>query len=169
MSALVTDTNSWLDLHSGDLVECCLRGLSDSLLAPDIVLHELKHGPSAGLLTDRLRSVELTGAQVAEVYALAASYRSISPQDLSALVVARSTGSTLVAGDGNLRKAALEQQVEVRGTTWLLHLLVMRHALSPAVCMESLHLMELAGSLLPEQEVRELKGALKARLITNPT
>lgn len=160
LSALVTDTNCWIDLHCGGLVEYVLNTVDD-LSAPDIVLHELKHNPSAEtLVAGGVTSIELNGQQVGEVYALATVYQGVSAQDLSALVVAKAMNAILVTGDARLRKVATEHGVEVHGTLWILETLVQTHGLDPMIAHAALDSMIALGSRLPNDHVIDLKAVL---------
>lgn len=161
MSALVTDTNLWIDLHCGGLVDFVLENVSD-LCATDIVLHELRREPSADhLVAGGVRALGLDGDQVAEVYALVAAQPRLSGQDASALVAARATGSVLVTGDGHLRKVAEGLGVEVHGSLWMLEHLVEEHDLDPEVALAALDAMVSGGSRFPEGEVTALRRRLK--------
>ena len=127
------------------------------MFAPDIVLHELKREPSANeLVAGGLTPIELSGAQVAEVYALAFTYKGVSAQDLSALVVARAMGATLLTGDARLRKVAEDIEVEVHGTLWILRTLVDQEGLDSSAASAALRSMIAFGSRFPEDHVTDL-------------
>jgi len=135
------------------------------LFAPDIVLHELKHEPSAGqLVAGGLTPVELNGAQIAEVYGLASAHRGVSAQDLSALVVAKAMGATLLTGDARLRKVAEGFGVEVHGTLWILRMLVDQEDLDSSAAAAALRSMIASGSRFPEDHVAKLLDSFSGEL-----
>ena len=115
---LVTDANVRIDLHTGRVCTVTVS-LPYDWIAPDLVLAELQREPS-----DRrnaalgVRSVSLTGEHVAQIPGLRAAYPGVSVADLSALVLARALGCTLLTGDHLLRRAAEREGIEVHGTLW---------------------------------------------------
>jgi len=161
LSAYVTDTNIWIDLHCGGLVSFVLEHFP-GLCATDIVLRELKRELSADHLIDGgVREIELSGEQVSELYALASAHPRLSAQDASALVAARAGGDVLITGDGHLRKIAESLGVEVHGSLWILEHLVEAHELDPALALGALAAMLSGGSRFPEIEVTALRRRLK--------
>jgi predicted nucleic acid-binding protein len=132
------------------------------LCATDIVLRELKREPSsAHVVAGGVRVIELSGNQVAEVYGLASTLRTVSAQDASALVAARDLPGVLLTGDGHLRRIARDYQIEVHGSLWMIEHLADKHGLDPVLGLTALDAMVSGGSRLPESEVNALRRRLK--------
>lgn len=162
LSAYVTDTNLWIDLHCGGLVSFVLESMSD-LRVTDIALHELEREPSGNHLIDcGLTVLELEGPQIAELFALRGAYPGLSTEDLSALVAAKSMSAVLITGDKNLRTLAETMGVSVHGTLWVLEHLVEEHNLPSAVALDALAVMIAEGARFPAESVAALKRRLKA-------
>jgi predicted nucleic acid-binding protein len=66
-----------------------------------------------------LESGELTGDQVSEVMALLARHRSVSANDLFALVLARVQKATLLTGDRHLTEGGLHGRCRADSTRQL--------------------------------------------------
>ncbi|MDN5294338.1 MAG: hypothetical protein PWQ31_1643, partial [Eubacteriales bacterium] len=74
----VTDTNVWIDLHVGGLIDCFFR-LPFLFIAPDVIIEELKEPDGKKLISLGLRKVELAGKEVQQVIELAGRYPAPSP------------------------------------------------------------------------------------------
>ena len=111
----VTDSNIWVDLHFGRLVDKAFS-LPFRFAAPDVIIDELQRPSGSDLIDLGLQMKELSGEMVLKVTDLAACYLRPSRQDLFALVLAEALGAILLTGDGALRDAAREMKVEVHGT-----------------------------------------------------
>ncbi len=148
----VTDTNFWIDLHVAHLLDEVFR-LPCQWVIPDIVLAELQE-PDPRTLRDRgLKEAELSGELVAEISGLATRYPKPSLKDLSALVLANSTGITLITGDGDLRAAAENEGVDVHGTLWVLDEMVSTQIIESRRAADALDAMVQQGRRLPEPDV----------------
>ena len=148
----VTDSNVWVDLHLGRLVEKAFL-MPIRFAAPDVIIEELVRPLGADLVACGLRVEELSGEQVLKVADLAARYLRPSRQDLFALVLAETLGATLLTGDGALREAAREMGVEVHGTIWLLDQMMAHGIIDGQKRAQALRLMIDSGSRLPKDEV----------------
>ncbi len=150
----VTDSNIWIDLYRGGLIEKALR-LPMELIAPDVVIEELHTPDGKYLVSLGLRVLELSGQQVLKVLDLAERYARPSRQDLFALVLAKEIKAVLLTGDGSLREAAEREGVQVHGTIWLLDQMVEHEIIDTQERAASLKLMVESGSRLPWEEIRD--------------
>lgn len=148
----VADSNIWVDLHFGRLVEKAFS-LPFRFAVPDVIIDELKRPSGSDLVALGLRVEELSGELVLTVADLAAHYLRPSRQDLFALVLAEALGAILLTGDGALRDAAREIGVEVHGTIWHLDQMVTRRIIDGRERAQALKLMMDSGSRLPKDEV----------------
>lgn len=118
MQLLISDTNIIIDLDVCGLIQK-MFDLPYIFAVPDVLyIEELeeKHGelPAYGL------QIKALGAErVGYAAALQAKHLKTSPNDLFALALAKQEGCPLLTGDGALRDLAKTEQVEIRGTIWI--------------------------------------------------
>lgn len=153
----ITDANIWIDLEAASLFRSVFE-LEVRWAAPDVVIAELGSVDTAALLNLGLEERALTAEQVERVTELATEYRRPSPTDLAALVLAEDEGAVLATGDGALREAAQERNVEVHGILWILDWLVAERRITASEAAAGLKAMVEEGAYLPKSEVqRRLK------------
>lgn len=150
----VVDANIFIDFHRGRLL-AALFALPFVFLAPDVIVAELDVPEGQRLLGYGLRSVSLSGVEVAAVAALAQRHRAPSINDLFALILARIEKATLLTGDGAVRRLAESEGIAVHGTLWLLDELVRRGIVTPKQAARGLGQMIASGSRLPERECQQ--------------
>ena len=148
----VTDTNVWIDLRVGNLLDNVF-GLDARWMIPDLVGRELGTDRKELLVEWGLEVRSLTGDEVEAVIRLNDTYSAPFRTDMATLVVARAEDGILVTGDGPLREAANEEDIEVHGTLWVADALVDTETVEPAESARALQLMVEADRRLPEQEV----------------
>jgi predicted nucleic acid-binding protein len=149
----VTDTNIWIDLHRGGIIEKAFE-MPFKLAAPDVIIAELQIPSGDSLISFGLQIKELSGPQVLMVLDLAENYVRPSREDLFALVLAKENDAILLSGDKSLRDAAREEGVKVHGTIWLLDQMVEYGIIDKRKRAASLKLMMKFGSRLPCEEVK---------------
>jgi uncharacterized protein YacL len=150
-SPCIVDANILIDLHGGGLLREFFR-LPFRLVAPDVIIAEL-HDPGGEMPIEHgLESAELAGDQVLEVAALLVHYRSVSTNDLFALVLARTLKATLLTGDRHLARVAALEKVPVHGTLWVLDAMVRLEVIAPSQAAQALQRMLARGSRLPQTE-----------------
>lgn len=152
---LVTDTNVWIDLYRGGLLAHAWR-LPHVWIVPDVVLAEIiePDGEIIGATVSQHGSViSLTGAEVLEAGELSQKYPRISRVDSFAFSLAKCRKQTLLTGDGEMRKAAPLENVDVHGTIWVMDGMVDEEAVSTKMARGALEEMLRHGSRLPKSEV----------------
>ncbi|MEW6458655.1 MAG: PIN domain-containing protein [Bacillota bacterium] len=147
----VTDTNIWIDLEKGSIVHLMFR-LPISLVAPDVIVAELRKPDGNALIDMGLQMMELSGSQVAEVARLRQEYKKPGTADLFALALAKTRGFVLLTGDKYLRAAARGEGTPVHGTLWVLDQLVTQQAAPAHELAVALNKMMKKGSRLPRFE-----------------
>jgi hypothetical protein len=150
----VTDTNIWIDLQEGGLLDSVFE-LDAQWLIPDLVERELGARLSTRLVEWGLAIRSLDGDEIEAVMSLSASYVRPSRTDLSTLVVANSEHGILVTGDGALRAAAKEEGTEVHGTLWIVDALVAQEIVREQEAARALQLMMDGDRRLPRSEVQK--------------
>jgi len=150
----VTDTNVWIDLRVGNLLDNVFE-LDARWLIPDLVGRELGAKRKELLVEWGLEVRSLTGDEVEAVIRLNEAYSAPSRTDMATLVAARAEDGILVTGDGALRDAAETEGIEVHGTLWVVDALVDTETVAPPEAARALQLMMEADRRLPEGEVSE--------------
>jgi predicted nucleic acid-binding protein len=161
-SLCIVDANILIDLHVGGLLQELFR-LPFRLATPDVIIAELAEPDGEMLVECGLVSVELTGDQVLEVAALRARYRSVSANDLFALVLAQVQKATLLTGDRHLTEVAGQEGVATHGTLWVLDEMVRLGIVARGQAAQALEQMLERGSRLPQAECQKRFRQWKAR------
>jgi predicted nucleic acid-binding protein len=158
----IVDANILIDLHVGGLLRELFR-LPFRLAASDVIVAELDEPGGEMLVGYGLESMELTGDQVLEVAALRARYRSVSANDLFALVLARVQKATLLTGDRHLTGVADREGAATHGTLWVLDEMVRLGIVARGQAAQALAQMLERGSRLPQAECQQRLRQWRAR------
>ena len=151
---IINDTNIWIDLKLTNIIEKVFL-LPYELAVPDILYNdELKDMDGELLEANGIKIIEMTNDEVVETAERSGMTNRVSFNDLTTLVVAKSRGYILVTGDGNLRKIANSENVELRGTIWLIDEMVSNNILdigeAALICKKLLQLKR----RLPKEELQ---------------
>lgn len=151
---IINDTNIWIDLKLTNIIEKVFL-LPYELAVPDILYNdELKDMDGELLEANGIKIIEMTNDEVVETAERSGMTNRVSFNDLTTLVVAKSRGYILVTGDGNLRKIAKSENVELRGTIWLIDEMVSNNILdigeAALICKKLLQLKR----RLPKEELQ---------------
>jgi len=159
---LITDANIWIDLQVGKVLAEAVK-LDFDLVLPDVIHAEFEGRQQAvfddlSLLLElgHIRSGELDAEGVALAFTLGEKYPAPQRPDLFALAMAMIEEAILVTGDGDLRKAAEAEKIEVHGTLWLLDAMVKNKVLTGKQASSALRRMLKSDRRLPEKECRIL-------------
>lgn len=122
MEYISSDTNVWLDFVTINRLDYPFRLPYTYLMNNDAIEDELLSPAGLG---ETLRRLGLQGTELSEEeFYLAMQYISqyikLSKYDCAALAIAKVRGIVLLTGDGPLRKAAQNENVEVFGTIGVL-------------------------------------------------
>lgn len=147
----ISDTNFWIDFRHAGLLEA-LFTLPFSLCCTDFVLNELNDFDHGDLVARGLQVVELDEVSIVGLTALKALHNNSSLADVSCYHLAKQTGFPLLTGDGQLRKQAEKDGLQVHGALWLLDQLVEFDLISPHQAHVSLTAMLAANARLPKAE-----------------
>lgn len=160
-SCCVTDTNVWIDLQTGNLLDNVFE-LDARWLIPDLIGHELGEDVKQLLIEWGLEERSLSGDEIEAVVELGTTYSAPSRTDIATLVVARAENGILVTGDQALREAAQEENIDVHGTLWVVDALVETDTTAPGEAARALQLMMEADRWLPRSAVHERIEAWQA-------
>jgi predicted nucleic acid-binding protein len=104
----------------------------------------------------------LSAQCVARVETLSQTYVRTGRNDLFALALAEDKQCPLLTGDAALRQAAETEQVEVKGTVWLITEMVREKRITIAVARAALHKMRVNGRRLPWEVAEQMLVAFEA-------
>jgi predicted nucleic acid-binding protein len=147
----ISDTNIWIDFrHAGLLNELFL--LPFTLCCTNFVLHELNDFDHEALLGQGLKIEDLDGEAVERLFLLNIEHNNSSLADVSCYLLAKDTGYPLLTGDGQLRRQAQRDGLQIHGALWLLDRLVEHQIISTEQAAVGLEVMLNSGARLPPSE-----------------
>jgi predicted nucleic acid-binding protein len=155
MLLLISDANILMDVEVGDLV-APMFSLDYQFAVPDILYYEELEEQHAHPLNMGLQTRGLSAKSVERVQLLSQTYVRPGRVDLFALVLAELEKCPLLTGDAALRQAAETEQVEVKGTIWLIGEMVREQRITIAVARAALHKMRVNGMRLPWESAEQM-------------
>ena len=160
MLLLISDANILIDIEIGGLA-APMFSLEYQFAVPDILFYEELAENHSYMLEMGLVVKDLNEALVTRVAQLATQYPRPGRNDSFALVLAANEECPLLTGDKDLRSAAETENVEVRGTLWLVNELVTSGKISVNVARGAYQRMRVHGRRLPwelaESGLRQLE------------
>ena len=155
MLLLISDANILMDVEVGDLV-APMFSLGYQFAVPDVLYYEELEKQHAHLLDMGLQTRSLSAKSVERVQSLSQTYVRPGRIDLFALALAELEKCPLLTGDAALRLAAETEQVEVKGTIWLISEMVREQRITVAVARAALHKMRVNGRRLPWEPAEQM-------------
>ena len=159
MLLLISDANILMDIEAGDLV-APMFSLSYQFVVPDVLYYEELEEQHAHLLDMGLQTRTLSPESVKRVQTLSQIYVKPGRNDLFALALAEVEQCPLLTGDAALRQAAETEQIEVKGTVWLISQMVREQRITIPVARAALQKMRINGRRLPWDAAEQMLGAL---------
>jgi predicted nucleic acid-binding protein len=160
MLLLISDANILMDVEVGDLV-APMFSLDYQFAVPDVLYYEELEEQHAHLLDMGLQARTLSAKGVERVQTLSQTYARPGRNDLFALALAEDKQCPLLTGDAALRQAAEMEQVEVKGTIWLIGEMVREQRITVAVARAALHKMRVNGRRLPWEVAEKMLDELE--------
>jgi len=157
MTWLISDANIIIDMEAGEILDKMFR-LPETFAVPNVLyVEELEthhaHLPGLGLVV-----LNVHEEFVLEAYRLGEVYRRPGHNDLLALALAKQECCPLLTGDARLREAAEMEQVDVRGTLWIIEKLFAENILDYHSAKNAYENMKREGRRLPWDKIkRQLK------------
>jgi hypothetical protein len=145
---LISDANILIDLEDGELM-AELFNLPFQFQVPDMLFFDELEADHGHLLEYGLQLGELMPESMAEVEVLVNKYKQPSRYDCFALMLAKQEECPLLTGDQNLRKAAEQEDVEVKGTLWIVEAMITHQVITVAVARMAYEKMKQKGRRLP--------------------
>ena len=151
---LISDANILIDMIVGGLLDDIFR-LDYEFGLPDVLFEYELHENHADLPEKGLQVLVLEDAAVEDTGSLYARHRSsgVSINDCMALALARQEDCPLLTGDAALRQVSILEDVEVRGTLWLLGEMIEANVIAVDRAAAAYGAMRADGSHLPWNEV----------------
>lgn len=144
----IVDANILIDLSRGQLLQACFA-LPHAFQPSPFILREIHPQDRDPLIQLGLTVQALEDDGYQSLLAMQQTSSPLSLGDWSALILAEATGSTLLTGDGALRKQAQQRGLPVHGVLWVLDELAMNGIADPSSLHDSLVRMLEAGARLP--------------------
>jgi hypothetical protein len=157
---LISDANILLDMELGDLL-ASMFSLDCQFMVPDVLYADELEAQHAHLLDMGLKTMSLSARGVAMVQALSRVYSKPSRIDLFTIALAEEQKCSLLTGDAALRQAAESEQIDVKGTIWLIEKLVLEGKITVAIARASLGRMRDSGRRLPWDIAEQRLSALE--------
>lgn len=148
---LITDTNIWIDLDHGDLIDQIFK-LPYSVCTSDFARNEIQSVDVNELERKGLSFLSMDAKLVNELMLLRATKNAIGIADMAGFILARETNSVLVTGDKHLVRFSREKQVQVHGLLWLMDEMIVKGILSGSEAAYKLKIILDRGSRLPMDE-----------------
>jgi predicted nucleic acid-binding protein len=160
---LISDANILIDLEDGELITELFK-LPFQFQVPDMLFVDELEADHGYLLEYGLQLGELTPESMTEVEVLVNKYKQPSRYDCFALVLAKQQRCPLLTGDQNLRKAAEQEDVEVKGTLWIVEAMITHQVITVQAARIAYQRMKQKGRRLPwdvaENRLSELEDSL---------
>ena len=153
---LISDANILIDMNAGGLLRSMFR-LEFVFAVPDTLFEEELRKDHPNLRYLGLKTLELNGETVEHAARLVQKYGATGAgtNDLFALALAWQEECPLLTGDPKLRNAAVNEEVEVHGTLWLVEQVLNAGLIRPKRARQAYDAMREAGRRLPWEEVEE--------------
>ena len=156
---LISDANILIDITVGGLLEAMFK-LSYAFAVPDVLFHDELRDQNPKLPGKGLRILELKEQAIVDTAQLNVKHAKtgVSSNDCMALALAKQEGCPLLTGDRALRQVCLAEDVEVRGTIWLVGEMFEAGLVTLQQVEQAYAAMRADGSRLPWDEIdRQIK------------
>lgn len=151
---LISDANILIDMIAGGVLEQ-MFSLDYKFAVPDVLFHEELKEQHPELPEKGLDILELAEAAILDTVQLSAKHAraGISNNDYLALALARQEDCPLLTGDAALRQVSILENVEGRGTLWLMGELIEAKVITIDHAASAYDAMRADGSRLPWSDV----------------
>lgn len=159
---LISDANILIDLEVGGLMLELFK-LPYQIQVPDMLFADELEADHGYLLEHGLQLGELSPASMTEVETLVIKYKQPSRYDCFALMLAKQEQCPLLTGDQNLRNAAKLENVDVKGTLWIIEAMIEHQIISIQTARAAYRNMEQQGRRLPWVLAEKRLGDMEAK------
>ena len=151
---LISDANILIDMIAGGVLEA-IFSLDYEFAVPDVLFHEELREQHPDLPEMGLTILALGEVAIIDTAQLGVRHArsGVSNNDCLALALARQESCPLLTGDNALRQVSILEEVEVRGTVWLMGELLESGVIDVGRAESAYDAMRTDGSRLPWKEV----------------
>jgi len=151
---LISDANILIDMIVGGLLDDIFK-LDYEFGLPDVLFEYELREQHADLPDKGLHVMGLEPAAIEDTTRLFQQHRSsgVSINDCMALALAKQEDCPLLTGDSALRQVSILENIEVRGTLWLVGEIMEAHVITVDQADQAYDAMRADGSRLPWKEV----------------
>jgi len=158
---LISDANILIDMEAGGLLQKFFS-LPMRIGIPDILYREEIEPGTPGLEELGLVLLEVEGSFVEYAFNLPLRYgNGPSHNDYLALSLAKQESCPLLTGDQKLKKVAIAENVDTKGTIWVLKSLIANDIIKVQEAFDSLDRMRQSGRRLPWKEAEQILSAME--------
>ena len=148
MQLLISDANIFIDLKEAGLMSELFQ-IGYQINTPDILFAEELSEQHSDLLAIGLGLLEISPEYLMQTATLSAQNTGVSFNDCLALRAAQQAQCSLLSGDGKLRRLAQQQQVDVKGTIWVIEQMLTKQRINTEQARVAAAKMQQAGRRLP--------------------
>ena len=151
---LISDANILIDIKVAGLINEMFQ-LQYEYAVPGLLFEQELKQNHADLISKGLKLLDLETSSIGQLEELGNQYKGISRFDLMALILAKREQVPLLTGDRKLRQVCLIEEIEVRGTLWLMEQMFTEKFISVRQAEVAYQRMQDDGSRLPWDEVEK--------------
>ena len=151
---LISDANILIDIKVAGLINEMFQ-LQYEYAVPGLLFEQELKQNHTDLITKGLKLLDLETSSIGQLEELGNQYKGISRFDLMALILAKREQVPLLTGDRKLRQVCLIEEIEVRGTLWLMEQMFTEKFISVRQAEVAYQRMQDDGSRLPWDEVEK--------------
>lgn len=155
MQLLISDTNVIIDLDICGHLEKMFQ-LPFSFAVPDLLYLEELEEHYGNLPGFGLRVLPLSAESIDNTIELRLKYLDTGENDLFALTLAKQEDCPLLTGENALRVAAIQENVDIKGTIWVIKQLIEHNLLSCENALEAFDIMKINGRCLPWSKAEQM-------------
>ena len=135
MQILISDSNIFIDMEVAHLTNKMFK-LPYSFATPDILYYEELEEEHQNLLDMDLIILSLSSETIKYTESIVVKYPKASRNDLFALALAKQECCPLLTGDSALRKAGVQEEIQIFGTIWIIDELIKYDIITKDEAME---------------------------------
>lgn len=153
---VVSDTNIFIDLINVGILDMFFQ-LPWEIHTTDMVISEFKNEEQKRTVLGYKKLVikQYDSEELRELVDFNNLYNAVSIYDCSVWLYARKNSYVLLSGDGHLRKLAITDGVEVRGTIYVIEQLVKNAIITASDAADALEKLRITNNRQPLEEIDE--------------